>query len=297
LAVEMHQQGPFSADVSFDISLVAEDDPVVDNQPPAVMIFAPTNGTVFLVPAGIPIRAVTQDPDGYANKAEFFADDVMIGEQEIVFVQAPPPGTPIQFEFVWQGAPAGQYQLTVRARDDRGTPGISAPVGITVRSTDSDNDGVPDVRDRCLGTAGDVAVNTEGCSIAQLCPCAGPWDGHRAYARCVVERAWDFYLAGLLSVTQRHETIDKAMGSNCGSQAGEDDAVFLYSVPQTPAEVQAQGYRFSIIAPAGRGCVIETSTDLREWRPLETLTLTVAETERVVSPVEASLFYRARLGP
>ena len=301
LAVEMHQQSPVSGDLSFEFSLVAEISKVVSNQPPMVAITAPTNGTAFQSPTGIPIEAVTQDPDGYANKVEFFADDVKIGEAEILFFQAPPPGEPIQFEFTWQDAPVGQYRLTTRTRDDRGAPGISAPVEITVRAAtpgDSDNDGVPDDRDRCQGTAAGIVVNAEGCSIAQLCPCAGPWLSHGAYVRCVVERAWEFYRANLITALQRREFISQAMSANCGRQPGEGDVLLLFSVPQTAAQVRAEGYRYCVIAPAGRGCVIESSTDLRDWRPIETLTLTECETEKVVSPVvESSQFYRARLEP
>gem|GEM_PF-3656690 len=301
LAVEMHQQSPVSADISFDFSLVAEFNPPPGNLPPTVTLTWPPDGAEFVVQSHIRIEAVTQDPDGYANKVEFFADDVKLGEQQVLFVQAPPPNEPIQFEFTWQNAPVGQYRLSARTRDERGAIGISAPVNITVRATtpgDSDNDGVPDERDRCAGTVAGAVVNAAGCSIAQLCPCEGPWDSHRAYVRSVVERAWEFHQAGLISAAQRRETIAQAMASNCGRQPGEGDVVLLFPVPQTPTQLQAEGFRFCVIAPAGSGCLIESSTDLREWSPLETLTLTGSETEKVISPAtEASRFYRVQLQP
>jgi hypothetical protein len=174
-------------------------------------------------------------------------------------------------------------------------------VDITVRAAppgDSDNDGVPDDRDRCPGTPAGAVVNTDGCSLAQLCPCDGPWRNHGAYVRCVVEHAWEFYRAGLITAAQRREAIAQGMTSNCGRQPGEGDVLLLFPVAQSPAEMRAQGYRFCVIAPAGRECVIECSTDLQDWRPIDTLTLMECETEKVDSvSVDSARFYRAQLQP
>jgi len=133
VAVQMHQNNPASSDLSFDFSLVAERSNVVSNRPPTVSIVAPANGAVFQAPTGIAIQAVTRDADGYADTVEFFANGVKIGESQVVFIQAPPPGEPIQFEFNWANAPVGEHRLTARTRDDRGATGISSPVNITVR--------------------------------------------------------------------------------------------------------------------------------------------------------------------
>jgi hypothetical protein len=100
-----------------------------------VTITAPPSGAVFRAPADIGIAAVTLDPDGYAPKVEFFANDVKIGEQEIVFIQAPPPGQPIRFEFRWSNVVAGAYVLTAVGTDNRGATGVSAPVRSAVVET------------------------------------------------------------------------------------------------------------------------------------------------------------------
>ena len=56
-----------------------------------------------------------------------------------------------------------------------------------------------------------------GCSLAQLCPCAGPagtttpWKNHGKYVSCVAHVAGDFAAAGLVqSVTEGHR------GFRCG---------------------------------------------------------------------------------
>jgi hypothetical protein len=121
------------------------DDDTVTNRPPLVAITAPPSGAVFHAPADIGIAAVTLDPDGYAPKVEFFANDVKIGEQEIVFIQAPPPGQAIHFEFQWSNVVAGAYVLTAVATDNQGATGVSAPVRIAVLGTNVPPTNLPPV--------------------------------------------------------------------------------------------------------------------------------------------------------
>lgn len=108
------------------------DQPPPPNAPPHVRITAPTNGANFSAGSDITIEAVTVDEDGYAPYVEFFANDRKIGEQLITFVQAPPDGTPIHFEFAWQDVAAGAYRLTARATDDMGATRWSDSVQILV---------------------------------------------------------------------------------------------------------------------------------------------------------------------
>lgn len=108
-----------------------------NNVPPVVRITAPPNGARFPAPADITIQAETVDPDGYASTVEFFANNQKIGESTIVFIQEPPPGTPIQFEFQWQNVAAGAYSLTARTRNDDGLTAASPPVSIVVGSNNT----------------------------------------------------------------------------------------------------------------------------------------------------------------
>lgn len=103
------------------------------NLPPTVTISRPADGAVFEAPATIQIEAVTQDPDGYANTVEFFANDHKIGQSTILFIKEPEPGEQLHITFTWTNATTGTYVLTARTRDQQGLEGVSAPVSVTVR--------------------------------------------------------------------------------------------------------------------------------------------------------------------
>jgi alpha-tubulin suppressor-like RCC1 family protein len=103
-----------------------------NNLPPTVFINSPTNGAHFALGANIGISATTVDGDGYANRVEFFADNVKIGEQTFTFPPPSPPGQSIAFSFVWTNPPPGGHVLTARTSDDRGAIGVSPTVNIVV---------------------------------------------------------------------------------------------------------------------------------------------------------------------
>lgn len=107
------------------------------NAAPVVTILTPTNGSVFPAPSEIVIEAETRDPDGYADTVEFFADNQKIGQAQVVFVQEPTPGQPIQFEFMWTNPPPGHHVLVATTRDNVGARGISPAVHIHVGGTNT----------------------------------------------------------------------------------------------------------------------------------------------------------------
>ncbi len=111
---------------------IRDNDGKPTNYPPSVRITAPLNGAVYPAPTDIAIRAVTVDVDGYANVVEFFDGTNKIGESSIYFIQAPPPGEPIELEFAWTNVGTGDHVLSARTRDDQGAQGVSAPVRIVV---------------------------------------------------------------------------------------------------------------------------------------------------------------------
>ena len=80
---------------------------------------------------------------------------------------------------------------------------------------DGDNDGVDDPDDHCPGTT-DGPVDADGCSITQLCPCAGPWTNHGAYVSCVAHETTRFVGLGLLTNKQRSALVSTAGQSDCG---------------------------------------------------------------------------------
>jgi hypothetical protein len=90
---------------------------------------------------------------------------------------------------------------------------------------DVDGDQVADTADQCgLTPAGAVVDPQSGCSIAQLCPCAGPagttvpWQNHGKYVSCVAHVATDFATAQLISDTAKSTIVAAAAQSSCGSK-------------------------------------------------------------------------------
>ncbi len=94
-------------------------------------------------------------------------------------------------------------------------PAGSRPWGIVI-TKDSDHDGVPDNRDNCPSTAPGDTVDSSGCSIAQLCPCAGPWKNHGKYVSCVAHASESFVDAGLITGAQKGAIVSAAGQSSCG---------------------------------------------------------------------------------
>jgi len=93
---------------------------------------SPAPGAVFSPEASIPLRATAIDLDGAITHVEFFDGERQIGESTIFFFVEPPPGTPIEHEFVWTGASTGKHVLTARATSASGQPVVSPSVSIEV---------------------------------------------------------------------------------------------------------------------------------------------------------------------
>jgi len=84
--------------------------------------------------------------------------------------------------------------------------------------SDLDDDGVVDADDDCANTPDNAIVNDQGCSIAQLCPCAGPWKNHAAYVKCVETTAQNFENDSLITDAQRRSIASQAKRSKCGGK-------------------------------------------------------------------------------
>ncbi len=91
---------------------------------------------------------------------------------------------------------------------------------------DGDGDGVIDSLDNCPATATGEVVNSDGCSVADLCPCAGPapgtsWTNHGEYISCVTHTVHDFVDQGLIARSQRGVIVTAAARSGCGHENAE----------------------------------------------------------------------------
>lgn len=97
------------------------------NQLPQVALMAPLGGSIYSTGAPLSLSAMATDADGAIVKVEFYRDDELIGT--LTTPSAPPSG----YAFLGQ-APnvAGTHVLKVRAYDDAGSFGDSAPVSMVV---------------------------------------------------------------------------------------------------------------------------------------------------------------------
>jgi len=87
--------------------------------------------------------------------------------------------------------------------------------------TDADNDDVLDAVDACLFTPAAAIINTNGCAIADLCPCIHPdgtdkWKNHGKYVSCVAHAANDFRDAGLINYSEHSDIVSEAAQAACG---------------------------------------------------------------------------------
>ena len=95
-------------------------------------------------------------------------------------------------------------------------------IGLNLTPGDSDGDGVTDDLDQCAATASGEVVDSAGCSIAQLVPCAGPleggagWRNHGQYVRGVARTAERFLSRGLITLDERDAIVAAAARSVCG---------------------------------------------------------------------------------
>jgi hypothetical protein len=98
----------------------------------SLVITSPTNGASFKSGETILIKVVAIDLDSYISRVEFYDGDHLLGVSELVFIVAPPPGTPIEHSFEWRGASPGTHALTARAARTTGEIVTSQPVRISV---------------------------------------------------------------------------------------------------------------------------------------------------------------------
>ena len=119
LAVEIHQAGPNSSDVSFN--LVFAGDRSTGNTPPNVSLISPPNNATFAAPASVTLTANATDAEGPVSQVEFFQNGSSLGVD-----------TSNPFTTNWTAVPAGTYALRAIARDAGGLTATSAVISITV---------------------------------------------------------------------------------------------------------------------------------------------------------------------
>lgn len=98
----------------------------------SLILEAPREGSRHQAGGSLTLRALAYDPEGYANRVEFFAGDKSIGVSEIQFVQKPDDGSLIRHEFAWKDLPSGTHKLIARAASSSGASLVSEAVTVIV---------------------------------------------------------------------------------------------------------------------------------------------------------------------
>ncbi len=120
----------------------------------------------------------------------------------------------------------GGYLQIVNSPTIATNSGTAVFQNIRITGPDQDFDGVPDSEDLCPNTPLCTLVDSHGCSIEQLAPCAGPpsggtWKNHGQYVSAVAHAVNEFVAQGLLTEDQAEGIVEAAAQSSCGKQHRE----------------------------------------------------------------------------
>ena len=119
LAVEIHQSGASSSDISFDLELIG--DLASPNVLPSVSIVAPASGAILAAPGSNFVSVSASDPDGSIARVDMYTNGVFHRS-----VSAAP------YEWVYTNLVAGSQSYRAIAVDNRDGMATSAIVSITV---------------------------------------------------------------------------------------------------------------------------------------------------------------------
>lgn len=81
-----------------------------------------------------------------------------------------------------------------------------------------DNDGIYDDLDLCPETEAEAIVDSDGCSIGQLCEEDWVWKNHGKYVLCVTHAAEDFLEEGLITEEEMDAIVSEAGQSDTGKR-------------------------------------------------------------------------------
>ncbi|HEX3552182.1 MAG TPA: DUF5074 domain-containing protein [Thermoanaerobaculia bacterium] len=192
-----------------------------------LVIDTATHAQVAVIPVGTFPGAATISPDGsFVYVANITTANVSVIDTatNTVVATVPVGSFPRAIAFTADGASAyvtngnsnsisviDTATLTVTSTFGTG----SRPWGIVFQQ-DSDHDGVLNNHDNCPGTPAGETVDANGCSISQLCPCAGSWKNHGKYVSCVAHTSESFVNAGLITEAQKDALVSAAGRSSCG---------------------------------------------------------------------------------
>lgn len=174
----------------------------------------------------------------YAFPATFNSGDTVVlgmtyfrasnGKRAVIYSANCLQSPPLEFSNLEQGiidgSTLGGYMQIVNAPSVATNSGAVMYQDISLGAPDQDFDGVPDALDLCPNTASCTVVNSNGCSLDQLVPCAGPvtggtWKNHGAYVSAVARAANEFLAEGVISESEKDAIVSEAARSDCGSKS------------------------------------------------------------------------------
>jgi sugar lactone lactonase YvrE len=117
----------------------------------------------------------------------------------------------------------GEGRLAAAALLDNGfAVEAEAPIEVLSRVTDADGDGVDDAFDLCPDSGAGTPTDADGCSLAQLCPCAGrgdeAWRNRGHYLVCVIRGALRIGRHNQLAPAELRGLLPAAAKSACGGR-------------------------------------------------------------------------------
>jgi hypothetical protein len=172
---------------------------------------------------GDPCDVCAFDPDNDAD-----ADGICAFDQLGALDNCPELSNPDQIDTDEDGA--GDACDADDDNDGREDAADNCPAVANADQADFDGDGVGDACDNdrdgdgviegdiCLSTPVGEVVNTDGCSIPDLCPCENEWKNHGAYVSCVAHAAERFLADGLIMEAEKDAIVSQAGESQCGAK-------------------------------------------------------------------------------
>ncbi len=239
------------------------------NQPPLVSVTSPTAGAEFIAPAEFDFIAQASDLDGTVVRVEFFAGETLLG----TVTQAP-------FVFRVTNLAAGAYRLTARASDNRGASAVSEPVNILVRPNQRPTVTIsqpPDGAKFDAPASFTLAANATDAD-GQVAKVEFRQDG--VVIATVAAPPYETAVAGLGAgryVFEAVATDDRGASSEVASVAVEVVSAVvqprLTHLTPLPSVENFQQLQVTIEGKPGATYVVERSSDLVTWNPVETVTL------------------------
>jgi len=118
-AVAYDDQGATASSATATVTVTAP-----ANQPPAVSLTSPANGSTFTAPASVTLSATASDADGTISKVEFLNGTTLLNTD-----------TASPYTFSWSSVAAGTYSVKAIAYDNSGATTSSATSTITVTTS------------------------------------------------------------------------------------------------------------------------------------------------------------------